>query len=123
VECLWDDTSQGAEKSAGWFAGLHKPCDLLVVTGDSVRVVEGDWFERFVLLFEARPKLVMACPRLRCLAKDGTSRGNSFEWAWDWSALGFGRLRRRARFADRPYHVLCSPDAFCVMRRSADRGH
>jgi GT2 family glycosyltransferase len=111
------------ETSAPLGGGLAHNCaveltdaEYVVFLGEDARVLEEHWLEEFILLFERRPRLMMASPKLATVGATSAEADAAFDVLWDWDAPTFSR-ERRTPIAVRPYQALSCPDTCFMVHR------
>jgi hypothetical protein len=98
-------------------AALHSESEYIVFLGADAVLLDENWIEEFILLFERREQLLMASPRIEEVGEEkGEAAPASFDGVWDWNRPGFVRPRSVAPYSV-PYQALtASPTCFAVHR-------
>jgi glycosyltransferase involved in cell wall biosynthesis len=83
-------------------------------------VTDEHWLEKFLLLAEKRPRLLVACPRTRWIPAGGSPgeyEGEWFDAEWDWEAPGCLKERVGPAPHDVPYQAFSCPDTLLFVDR------
>ena len=112
------DSPGGAPEENAATAGR---ADFLAFLPADTVAVDEHWIEAFLLLFERRPRLLMACPRTCWQAgpESGSPAEETFERTWDWDAPGFFRDRVGQPLEENPYQVFSCPETPLFVNRRA----
>jgi hypothetical protein len=91
--------------------------EYVAVLDDRVVILDENWVEKFLLLFERHPRLALACPRTRRIEPGRDEE--YFDVLWDWSEPGFFRIRRGLPLSASPYQAFSCPETLLFFKRSA----
>jgi hypothetical protein len=94
--------------------------EYLVFLPARALVVDEHWLERFLLLAEKRPRLLVACSRTRWMPAGGSPEECEEEWFdadWDWEAPGWLKERAGPAPYDAPYQAFSCPDTLLFVDR------
>jgi len=108
--------SPGEEAALASLASLAEYCAF---ASAGAVVLDRYWVEKLVLLFDRRPKLVLASPCLLLRSAGTSSEVNTFELIWDWNSPCFSRPRAGSPLSRSSYQVLAGSEGFTFVRRDA----
>lgn len=99
---------------------VNRQSEYLALASDRTAIADENWIEKFILLAEKHPRMLLAGPRFEVTGDAGASAGpfkHLFDLVWDWSAPSFFRQRLEKPLAGFPYQALSCPPAFLFMHR------
>lgn len=111
-------TPLGAAPS-GNMGALFSDAEFLVFLDEDAEILDDHWLEKFILLFEKRPRLLLASPRIQrpSAGDENAEKRDEFDVSWDWDAPCFSRPRVGSPLGFEPYQALSCPGTCLVVHR------
>ena len=109
-----DQTASSAARAVDAASIASEAQFLALVPPDTIDL-DPDWLEKFLLLAERRPRLLLACPRTRWQAASDSASPveDSFEYCWDWDAPVSSRTEPGNRWRRVLTRFCLAPTRYC----------